>query len=90
MSRENLYIQLVCKFPVDDIISQSDTLFFSQEWYLPVMLGLAQLIALDCGLPSNDFRKITMLYEAYYDMVAGFDRENETSIFFAPNTDGRG
>lgn len=85
VSSEATYVHLVGQSTIDDIDDVGNDIYCDQEWYMVIMLGLAELMAMDSGLPDPEYRKILRAYERYYMAVEGFDRENGTSITIEPD-----
>lgn len=68
----------------DVFTSGSETLDMPQEWYLPVVYGMADILSDEYGLPLEDRKHIARQSEKYLAMVLGGGTE-DASIFFYPD-----
>ena len=78
------YITLRIKAPIEDFDAGTDEVDLPQEWLLPLAMNLALLMAPSYGVPAEDFKKIALLADMYYNMVFDFEQETETSVYFQP------
>lgn len=83
------YVTFFVQKTLSDMDSDSDTLEFPQEWFLPVVLQVAVLLAPKYGVPSEAYGKIRSHADMWYEKARYFDRETYTSVYLAPNVDGR-
>ena len=74
---------------LEDFDAATDEADFPQEWFLPLALGLAVLIAPKYGVPAQEYRQLQFQAETWYERAKDFDSETGTSIFFRPNEKGR-
>jgi len=73
--------------PFDIFTSATETVDFPQEWYLPLVYGLADVLADEYALPLEDRRRIEKQAEKYLSIVMGGAGE-DTSAFFFPVKEG--
>ena len=85
---EKNYIVMFVQRTLDDLDSGTDNPDFPQEWYLPLTLNLAVLLATKYGLPATEYREIASQAQAYYEMARGFDEELYTSVYMSPDQRG--
>lgn len=74
-----IYIQYTR--PLDDFDSASNTPDFPQEWYLPLSLKLASLLAVKYGVPVSERNTIIQMAEMALNDTLLWDVEGNTSIF---------
>lgn len=67
----------------DDLDAAGNNPEFPQEWFLPLMLGLAWLLSPKNGIPLNERKTLMQEAEMYRDRTIDNDVEN-TSVFFSP------
>ncbi len=79
-------IVAVCQRSLDIFSTDTDEPDFPNEWFLPLSVMLAKQLAPKYGIPIQDYQRIQMHAREMYEMVRGFDAENETSLFFKPET----
>ena len=73
------WLMMTGRMPIEDFDAGDDDADFAQEWFLPLSLNLALLIAPKFGVKVNpDLRANALMYK---DNVAGFDEET-TSVSF--------
>lgn len=85
---EKNYIVMFVQRTLDDLDAGTDNPDFPQEWYLPLTLNLAVLLATKYGLPATEYREIASQAQAYYEMARGFDEELYTSVYMTPDQRG--
>jgi len=85
---EKNYIVMFVQRTLDDLDAGTDNPDFPQEWYLPLALNLAVLLATKYGLPAAEYREIASQAHAYYEMARAFDEEFYTSIYLTPDQRG--
>jgi len=81
-------LQLLIKKPFDDMDSANDDFEFPQEWYEPLVYGLAERIAPMIGYPLQDRQMLKMEAAQYLDLALSFDHE-QTDVTFVPNESQR-
>ena len=86
---ERDYLRLFVQRTLSDFDCINDTPDYPQEWFLPLSFGLALLLAPKHGVPQQTFNRIAALAASTYEQAEGFDEENETSLYFKPDTWGR-
>lgn len=62
----------------------SETMDLPQEWYLPLVYGIADILGDEFGLPLEDRRRIERQSEKYLSMVLSGGSE-DTSTYFYPD-----
>jgi len=87
---EKNYIVMFVQRTLDDLDAGTDNPDFPQEWYLPLTLNLAVLLATKYGLPASEYREIASQAQAYYEMARGFDEELYVSVYMTPDQRGEG
>ena len=85
---EKDYLVLFAQKTLSDMTSDSDNPEYPQEWYLPMALNLALLLAPKYGTPNDAYSKIRMQAEKWYDAARGFDDELYTSVYFTHDMRG--
>lgn len=88
-STERDYLRFYVQKTLDDFDCIQNTPDYPQEWYLPLAFGLAVLLAPKYGIPQTSFNRIARIAADMYTAAEGFDEENETSLYFRPDTWGR-
>jgi hypothetical protein len=68
---------------IEDFDSGTDNPDFPQEWYLPLALNLAVLIAPKFGLPRTEYMELQEQADKWYEIAKEFDDELYTSVYFA-------
>ncbi len=81
-------IQIRFHRPFEDFVSSTDTPDFPQEFYLPLMISLASLLAPKNGVPLNE-RKVLMQEAAVIWEQALSNGTEEGSLFLQPHRIGR-
>lgn len=66
----------------DVFTSGTETLDMPQEWYLPVVYGMADVLTDEYGLPLEDRRRIEKQAEKYLSMVLGGSTEDASTFFY--------
>lgn len=84
-SNERDYIILVVQRTLNDLDSNSDTLDYPQEWFMPLSYGLAMYLAPKYGTPRDDYNRVLVQANSLYEMAKGFDAELYTSVYFEPD-----
>lgn len=82
----NYRLEFVYLKPYDDLDTATDDLEFPQEWYQPIVYGLAARLADVNGLPLQERSYIEKRAKEMKQDVMGFDVEN-ASLFLQPNTE---
>lgn len=82
------YLILLTQRTLEDFDASTDDADFPQEWYLPLTLNLAVLIAPEYGVPDQEYYKLLRLAQGYYDMCKDYDQENYTSLYIQQDTLG--
>lgn len=77
-------ITLVYQRPFEYMSSSTDTMDFPEEWYNPVVFGLASRWAPEWGIPLMDRQHLNKEFAEILDRVLGMGGE-DGSIFFAPD-----
>lgn len=77
----NYTVKLVWQAPFEYFSASTDTLDFPEEYYLPIVYGLAALIAPNWGIPLEDRRELKKEAKEYMDAVDSFGEE-DASLFF--------
>ena len=85
---EKNYIVMFVQRTLDDLDAGTDNPDFPQEWYLPLALNLAVLLATKFGVPATEYREIASQAQGYYEMARGFDEELYTSVYLTPDQRG--
>lgn len=68
----------------DDLDAATNDLEFPQEWFLPVMVGLAWLMAPKHGIPMNE--RVALFQEMLYLATQARDYDQEQgSLYMSPN-----
>uniref|UniRef100_A0A6M3ILB3 Putative structural protein n=1 Tax=viral metagenome TaxID=1070528 RepID=A0A6M3ILB3_9ZZZZ len=73
------WLMMTAQMPIEDFDAGTDDADFAQEWFLPLSLNLAVLIAPKFGVTVSKTLMLNALY--YKNSVASFDNEL-TSTFF--------
>jgi hypothetical protein len=81
-------IHLDYRKPVDDLDTTTDDLEFPAEWLKPLKWNLAKEAMMSYDLPESRQRRIEKFARDSLKDAEGFDTENNTSMFFQPNTRG--
>lgn len=79
-------MELTYTKPVDGFTSASETPDFPQEWQLPLIYGLAVLLAPEYGVPLNDRSDLRKEKEMYLDLAKDYNYEN-ASVFLQIDRD---
>lgn len=79
----NVFILIIRK-PFDDMDSGTDDFEFPQEWYEPIVYGLAARLAPMIGYPIGDRRILIAEAEQKMQLALTWDVE-QTSVRFVPN-----
>jgi len=61
---------------------------YPSEWFLPLAINLAKLLAPKYGIPQMDYQRIALHAKELYEMARGFDQEMDVSVFFNPYNQG--
>jgi hypothetical protein len=77
----NYTVKLVWQAPFEYFSTSTDTLDFPEEYYLPIVYGLAALIAPNWGIPIEDRRELKKEAKEFMDAVDSFGEE-DASLFF--------
>ena len=85
---ERNYLVLFTQRTLDDFDSATDSPDYPQEWFLPLAINLAVLLAPKFGLPAQEYRELHLQAETWYDRAREFDDEHGTSIYFQPDFRG--
>lgn len=80
-------INLTVRSPIQTFSSVSDTPYFPDEWYEPIMYNLAIRMAPGFKLLPNVYQQLMVLAADTLQSADGFDRE-QTSVYFAPEFRG--
>ena len=78
-------IHIQCLEPLGDVVGNTATFDFPQEWYQPLKWGLADEIALEYGANNFIIQMVAAKAVGYRDKLSDFSVE-ETSTFFSPST----
>jgi len=81
-------IHLDYRKPVDDLDTTTDDLEFPQEWLRPLKWNLAKEAMISYDIPESRQRRIEKYAKESLIDAERFDTENNTSIFFQPNSRG--
>ena len=76
----NLWLQ----YPYRDVISDSDDVYFTQEWYMALSFALAYAISFKYGVHPIERREIKEAAEEYYELAASYDTDG--SVYLQPMT----
>jgi hypothetical protein len=76
-------IELTYFSPVEGFTAASETSDFPQEWQLPLIYGLATIIAPEYGVPLPDQQSLAKQTKSFLDNAVDFGFDN-TSIFIQP------
>lgn len=82
------YLIMFVQRTLGDLDTISDNPDYPQEWFLPLALNLAVLIAPKYGVPDQEYFKVRQQAEMYYEMAREFDAETYTNIYFSPDYRG--
>lgn len=82
-SDERDYLTLYVQRTLSDMDSSTDEPEYPKEWFLPIYLNLALLLAPRYGVPNDVYQKISQQAAYWYNTAKGFDSELYTSVFFA-------
>lgn len=80
----NYTLKLVYEAPIEKFTASTENPDFPQEWELPLIYGLAMLLAPEFGLPIEDRRELEKQHEKYLQTALEFGAEN-ASMFFQPD-----
>lgn len=84
-SDETNYIKLIVQRTLDDLDGSDDEPDFPQEWFLPLALNLAVLIAPKVGTPPDIYQAVSMQARYWYETCKDWDEELYTSLYFRPD-----
>lgn len=87
-SNEENYLTLFAQKTLSDVDASTDTFEYPQEWFLPIYLNLALLLAPRYGIPNDVYQKISQQAQYWYNSAKGFDSELYTSVYFTADTRG--
>jgi hypothetical protein len=87
-STEIDYIVLLVQRTLEDFDVSTNEPDFPQEWFLPLVYNLAVLIAPKYGTPAMDYQRMQNTAMKLYADVEAWDTEQETSVYFKPDTWG--
>lgn len=82
-------LELICKRTLEDFDAASDTPDFPQEWYEALYVGLAARLARKYRLSIAERKELKEEAEKALTDAEGWDREQETSIYFQPSRTGK-
>lgn len=80
-------ITIIFQRPFEDFDAAGDTPDFPQEWYEPLMLGLATKLMGPYGLPAQDRVELNARAKAALDLAQGNEPE-EGSMYITPDLRG--
>ena len=86
---ERDYLRLFVQRTLSDFDCLPNTPDYPQEWYLPLAYNLAAMLGPKFGTPARTYNIIRQNAAALYITAQDFDEENESSLFFRPDTWGR-
>lgn len=75
-------LQLSYRKPIDDIDSPSDSVECHPRWYLAIIFGLAELLAVDAGLSLPEQQNLERKAKRFKDAAMSSDAEG--SVRFVP------
>lgn len=87
-SDETNYLELIVQRTLDDLDNSDDEPDFPQEWFLPLALNLALLIAPKVGVPQDIYQEVGTQARYWYETCKAWDEEIYTSIYFRPSERG--
>lgn len=79
-------LRLVVKRTLEDFDASSDTPDFPQEWYEALYIGLAYRLSRKYRIPLAERKMLREEAELALQEAEGWDREQETSIYFQPGS----
>lgn len=82
------YLVLLCQRTLEDFDNSTDEPDYPQEWFMPLAYNLSVLLAPKYGTPAMDFQRLTLLAKDLVETSKGFDSEQETAVYFKPDTWG--
>lgn len=85
-SYETDYLEINVQESLDTLVTAGDDIDIPNEWYLPLSLNLAKVLAPKYGIPHEDYLKISSLAQEYYDKCFDYDSELYTSVYITPDT----
>lgn len=85
---EEDYLVLFVQKTLSDLDSSTNTAEYPQEWFLPMYLNLALLLAPRYGIPNDVYQKVNQQATYWYETAKGFDSEMNTSLFLTPDYRG--
>ena len=86
---EGQVISMVVQRDLDSNTDTSDLVDYPSEWFLPLAINLAKLLAPKYGIPQMDYQRIALHAKELYEMARGFDQEMDVSVFFNPYNQGQ-
>ncbi len=76
-----------CERQIQDMTNSTDNFDMPQEWYLPIIWGLAEQIALRYTVNLQKFQVIQLMAAKYLEEMSNFSRE-EAPVVFSPTSQG--
>ena len=76
-------VTIVYQAPYEYFNASTDTLDFPEEWYLPIIYGLATILAPEWGIPLAD-RQVLKAEAREYEMEAKSMGQEDGSMFIQP------
>lgn len=76
-------LELIVERPIDDMDASIDDFDVPQEWYEPILFGLAYRVGIHFHVNVKIIERLKAEAMEHLNRVMGFDVEN-TSIFFSP------
>ena len=86
---EGQVISMVVQRDLDSNTDTSELVDYPSEWFLPLAMNLAKLLAPKYGIPQMDYQRIALHAKELYEMARGFDQEMDVSVFFNPYNQGQ-
>jgi len=76
-----------CERQIQDMTAGTDNFDMPQEWYLPIVWGLAEQLGLRYTANLQKFQVIQQMAAKYLEETANFSRE-EAPVIFSPTSQG--
>jgi hypothetical protein len=83
-------MKLVVQYPIEDMDAAANDFDCPPYWLMAIKYQLELVLAPAFGARSEQIKTIAALAESYLDDAMGFDKENETSLYFQPEWYGQG
>jgi len=75
-------MKLWIQYPLRDISTGTDDVFFTQEWYLALSFGLAFILAHKYGMSIEERDRLQITSEHFKDQASSYDTDG--SVYFQP------